>query len=111
MTRATTPAQRAASKIDLGVQRLAARYPYHAAVLERFRVTPEPGVGTMGVTVEGEDLLLLYDLEFVLGLPADELGGVLLHEVHHVALGHVLVDPKGFPDEWARTVAEEVTVN
>jgi hypothetical protein len=31
--------------------------------------------------------------------------------VHHVVLGHVTADPADFPDEWARAVAEEVTVN
>jgi hypothetical protein len=47
----------------------------------------------------------------VLSTPARELGGVLLHEVHHVVLGHLTADPEAFADRWARTVAEEVTVN
>jgi len=111
MSNTQTPAKRAGNKIDLGIQKLAARYPFHVAVLERLRLTPEPRVGTMGVTVVGEDVLLLYDPGFVLGLPIDELGGVLLHEVHHVVLGHVLTDPRDYPDQWARTVAEEITVN
>jgi predicted metal-dependent peptidase len=111
MTRAPTSAQRAHGKIQSGLQRLAARYPFHVAVLERLRLTPEPRVGTMGVTLAGDDVLLLYNDDFVLGLPADELCGVLLHEVHHVVFGHVLADPRDFPDKWARTVAEEVTVN
>ena len=37
--------------------------------------------------------------------------GVLLHEVHHVVFGHVFADPVDYPDRWARTIAEEVTVN
>jgi hypothetical protein len=65
----------------------------------------------MGVTVLGNDLILYFNPAFVLGISADELGGVLLHEVHHVVLGHVQADPADFPDDWARTVAEEVTVN
>jgi predicted metal-dependent peptidase len=44
-------------------------------------------------------------------ITADELCGVLLHEVHHVVFGHVLADPADYPDEWARTMAEEITVN
>jgi len=111
MTRVPTPARQADGKIQRGVQRLATRYPFHVAVLERFRLTPEPRVGTMGVTVRGHDVLLFYNPEFVLGLPADELCGVLLHEVNHVIFGHVLTDPRDFPDEWARTVAEEITAN
>ena len=87
------------------------KYPFHAAILERFRIVARPEVGTMGVTVSGKDVLLLHNPDFVLNTPADELIGVLLHEVHHVLFGHVLADPADYPDEWARTVAEEVTVN
>jgi hypothetical protein len=66
----------------------------------------------MGVTTGGNgSVLLLFNPDFVLSLPAAELGGVLLHEVHHVVLDHLLADPADYPDRWARTVAEEVTVN
>jgi predicted metal-dependent peptidase len=65
----------------------------------------------MGVTMDGEDLVLLQNPAFVLGTPDDELIGVLLHEVHHVVLGHLVADSADYPDTWARTVAEEVTVN
>lgn len=104
-------AQRAAGKIKATVPRLAGRYPFHARVLEQFKLTCMPGVGTMGVTVRSGELLLLYAPRFVLKTPARQLGGVLLHEVHHVVLNHLTADPADFPDQWARTVAEEVTVN
>lgn len=97
--------------LKLAVKRLAHKYPFHVAVLERFTMVPRPAVGTMAVAISGDDVLLLFNPEFVLGTLADELAGVLLHEVHHVVLRHVLADPADYPDQWARTVAEEVTAN
>jgi predicted metal-dependent peptidase len=111
MTSPYTPAHLAAGAIKRGILRLAGRYPFHARVLERFRPVASPPVGTMGVTASGEGVKLLYNPDFVLGLPADQLGGVLLHEVHHVAFGHLTLDPKRYPDRRALTVALEVTVN
>jgi predicted metal-dependent peptidase len=105
-----TLAEQAAGKIRLGLTRLASRYPFHARVLEQLEIQARPGVGTMAVTVSGQVIVLL-NTEFVLTRPADELVGVLLHEVHHIILGHLTADPKDFADLWARTVAEEVTVN
>jgi predicted metal-dependent peptidase len=104
-------AQQAAGKIKLAMARMANRYPFHARVLEQFVLQTRPAVGTMGVTVAGDKVLLLFNPEFVLETPTDELGGVLLHEIHHVVLGHVTADPLEFSDRWARIVAEEVTVN
>ena len=94
-----------------GIARLADAYPFHAGVLEQFRLVPDPSVGTMGVGLVGDRLVLLYSPPFVLALPPDQLGGVLLHEVLHVVYGHVTADPADFPDRVARTIAEEVTVN
>lgn len=107
-----TPARLAEGAIRTGIVRLAGLYPFHAAVLRQFRLTLSPAVGTMGVTTAGDGaVLLLFNPDFVLSLPAAELGGVLLHEIHHVVLDHLLADPAEYPDRWARTVAEEVTVN
>ena len=104
-------ARQADGRIRGAIQRVAGKYPFHAKVLERFIVRPRPSVSTMGVTVSGDDVLLLHNPAFVLSIRLDELVGVLLHEVHHVVFGHVLADPADFPDSWARVVAEEVTVN
>jgi len=111
MVDAYLAAQQAAGKIRLTIERLVGKYVFHARVVERFKVIARPEVGTMAVTVPGDDILLLHNPAFVLDTPADQLGGVLLHEVHHVVLGHVLAEPADFADDWARTVAEEVTVN
>jgi predicted metal-dependent peptidase len=111
MVESYTPVQRAEGKIRLGIVRLASSYPFHAAVLERFRLLARPEVATMGVTVSGLSIPLYYNPEFVLAITVAELVGVLLHEVHHIVFGHILADPADYPDAWARTVAEEVSVN
>jgi predicted metal-dependent peptidase len=106
-----SPDRVAAGAVRVASARLADGYPFHARVLEKFRVVPSPAVGTMGVTATVGGVLLAYNPGFVLGLTADELGGVLLHEVHHVVLGHLGLDPADFPDAWAFVVACEVSVN
>jgi predicted metal-dependent peptidase len=111
MTEVNTPQLRAEGKIRLGIARVAGGYAFHAAVLERLRVQARPEVGTMGVTVSVDLVVLYYNAGFVLDIALRELVAVLLHEVHHVVFGHVLADPADFPDGWARIVAEEVTVN
>jgi predicted metal-dependent peptidase len=98
-------------KIRTATQRLLRHYRFHAKVLERFVVESQPDVPTMAVTIRDRKLRLLFNAEFVQGLSMDELVGVLLHEVHHVLLGHLQVDLDQYPDRWARLVAEEITVN
>jgi hypothetical protein len=46
-----------------------------------------------------------------MSIKLDELVGVLVHEIHHVLLGHILTDPRAYPDRWALVMAQEVTVN
>ena len=104
-------AQRAAGKINIAIQRLADRYPFHCKVLEQFKIHERPSVGTIAVMVGDNNLSLVYNSAFVLGTPMAELVGVLLHEVHHVVFGHVCADPADYADRWARVVAEEVTAN
>lgn len=103
--------QQAIGRVQIAVQRLAGAYPFHASVLERLVIRSRPEVETAGVTVSGDDVLLLINPPFILALPMDQLVGVLLHEVHHVVFRHVLADPADYPDRWACTVAQEVTVN
>jgi hypothetical protein len=111
MVEADIAAARAEGKIRLGIDRLAGRYPFHAAVLGRFHLRVRREVATVGVTGDGDAIPLGFNPEFVLAISVDELVGVLLHEVHHVVLGHVLDDPADFPDAWARTVAQELSAN
>src|SRR4051812_32494048 len=97
--------RQAEGKIQIGLNRLAEDYPFHTKVLEQFKLVCRPEVGTMGVSVCGDNVLLYYNPAFVLDTRAPELGGVLLHEVHHVVLGHVLAKPTTYADRWARVVA------
>jgi hypothetical protein len=71
-------------KIRLAICRLAEAFPFHAAILERVTLTVRPEVGTMAVTVSGRDVLIYHNPMFVLAVTADERGGVLVHEAHHV---------------------------
>jgi predicted metal-dependent peptidase len=106
-----TPDRIADGRVRLAGTRLAGSFPFHARVLEKFRLVASPAVETMGVTATTGGVLLLYNPGFVLGLTADVLGGVMLHEVHHVVLGHLGFKPADFPDTWAFIVACEVSVN
>jgi len=101
----------AEGRIKVAIGRMAAKYVFHVKIIERFVLCERTSVATMGVAATGADVLLVYNIDFVLSLPADQLAGVLLHEVHHVLFGHIFRDLAQFPDEWARIVAEEVTVN
>jgi predicted metal-dependent peptidase len=106
-----TKADLALGDVKRGILRLTDKYPLHAALLERMRPCASPTVGTMGVSASGEGVRLAFDPEFVLGLPSEQLGGVLLHEVHHTLFKHLTIDRSAYPDEWALTVALELSVN
>lgn len=108
---AYSSAQLAEGRIRQATARLLAKFPFYAYVLEQFKMIASPSVGTMGVTATREKVILLFNPEFVLRLPASQLGGVLLHEVLHVVLGHLTLDPANYPDQWALTVASEISVN
>lgn len=70
-----------------------AAHPYYAAVLARMQAVHDPGVPVMGVSAHGRGVWLHVNTDFFLK-PGNQkyIHGVLLHEVHHVVLGH-LGDP------------------
>ena len=104
-------AKDASGLLKIAVHRMAKSYPFHANLLlpERFVCVPE--VGTMGVTIRDTRLQFWYAPEFVCRCEFDELIGLLHHEINHVLFGHLLVQPDDFPNQSARIIAEEVTVN
>jgi len=106
-----TEAQRAAGKIGIAIQRIADKYVFHCRVLEQFKIQERPSVCTLAAMVAGDDILLLYNANFVLDTPMAQLPSLLLHEVHHVVFGHICAKSVDYPDRWARVVAEEVTAN
>jgi predicted metal-dependent peptidase len=101
----------AEGKVRIAMERLVHRYPFHAALLGRMRVTADPAVDKMAVAAAGRELVLSYEPAFVCEITLPELGGVLLHEVNHVILGHLFLSPENYPDAWALATATELTAN
>lgn len=76
-----------------------ARYPYYAYVLASVLPVADPSVPAMGVSLHGElgrggRYYLHVNIEQLQREPRF-LRGILLHEVHHIVLGH-LAHPKFF---------------
>jgi len=67
-------------------------YPYYAAILARLTPVADPSVRRMAVSLHGGRFFLHVNVESFLAEP-QYLRGVLLHEVHHVVLGH-LTNPR-----------------
>jgi len=65
-----------------------ARYPYYAAVLARLIPVADPSVARMAVSFDGGRFYLHVNVDAFLAEP-QYLRGILLHEVHHVVLGHL----------------------
>ncbi len=68
------------------------KYPYYAAILARMRPVADPSVGRMAVSLHDAHFYLHVNVESFAREP-QFVKGVLLHEVHHVVLGH-LTHPK-----------------
>ena len=94
-----------------GFPLLLEKYPYYAHVLARLQPLHDPSIGTIGVSANGTRFYLHIDLDFV-AEHHDKLLGLMLHEVHHIVLGH-LTHPKfrdvAHPD--LMEVAMEVSAN
>jgi predicted metal-dependent peptidase len=103
--------QRAAGMLAIAERRVLQTYPFHARFIARWQRRATTLVPTMGVTVRDGNILLFYNPGFVTQCTFDELAGVLHHEVNHLLLGHVFLDPDQFADQQALTIAEEVTAN
>lgn len=68
-------------------------YPYYAAVLARMQAVEDPSVPVMAVSAHGKHVWLHVNTAYFMQPGyAKYTHGVLLHEVHHVVLGH-LSDP------------------
>jgi predicted metal-dependent peptidase len=105
-------ARRAAVKLGIAMDRLNRHYPFHTALLGRMKLVARPSITTMAVTVDGDTICLLYNPSFVLDECSHaQLEGVLHHEVNHVLFGHLTMKRADYPDTWALTVAQEITVN
>ena len=67
-------------------------YPYYAAILAKMTPVADPSVARMAVSLHEGHFYLHVNVESFMAEP-HFLRGVLLHEVHHVVLGH-LTHPK-----------------
>lgn len=104
-------ADRAIVGVRSATNRLASAYPFHAGLLSRFILVANRLLRTASVTARMEGVYLIVNPEFWGALSEDEQLGVLHHETNHVLFGHVFEDRSKFPDQRARIIAEEVTVN
>jgi predicted metal-dependent peptidase len=69
-----------------------ARYPYYAAIVGKMQPVADPSIKRMAVSLYDGRFFLHVNVESFVAEP-QYLRGVLLHEVHHIALGH-LAHPK-----------------
>lgn len=67
-------------------------YPYYAAILAKLTPVADPSVKRMAVSLHDGRFYLHVNVDSFLAEP-HYLRGILLHEVHHVVLGH-LTHPK-----------------
>lgn len=68
------------------------RYPYYAAILTRLTPVDDPSVPFAAVSWADERIFLHVNVGYLQRNP-QHLRGLLLHEVHHVVLGH-LTEPR-----------------
>ncbi len=87
------------------------QYPYYAAVLARLTPVSDPSVDSMAVSYHDGRFYLHVNVEYFVRGP-QWVRGILLHEVHHVVLGH-LTHPKFFGAEHPplMELAVEVSAN
>lgn len=64
------------------------KYPFYAAILGRMDPVADPSVKRMAVSLHGGRFYLHVNIDSFVAEP-QYLLGVLLHEVHHVVLGHL----------------------
>lgn len=92
------------------------RYPYYAHVISALHPVLDPSVPAMGVSLGGG---AGYGSRYYLHINVEQLQrqpqflrGILLHEIHHVVLGH-LSHPKFFVSEQRDLmhIAQETTAN
>jgi predicted metal-dependent peptidase len=88
-----------------------ARYPYYAAILARLHPVEDPSVEAMGLSLHHGRLYLHVNAEALAREPRFTRG-ILLHEVHHLVLGH-LTDPayRALEREELGQIAMETSAN
>lgn len=104
-------ADKALGMLLIAQQRMARDYPFHARFIAAWYLQETHVVRTIGVTVKGGTIVLLFNPAFVVHCSLTQLVGVLHHETLHLLFEHLWMSPLRFPDSRALTVAQEVTAN
>ena len=84
------------------------RAPYLSAVIVGLAPQDAPGLGTVGVTENG---VLLIDPDFVVKLSAQEMAGLVVHEVMHVVLRHAARGRVAGRDPRIANMADDLAIN
>jgi predicted metal-dependent peptidase len=103
--------QQARGLLEIGQKRMVNTYPFHASFISRWEIYPSSLVETIGITLRGASILLLFNSKFIVKCSLAEIIGLLHHEVNHLLFEHLLIDPEKFENKEALIIAEEVTVN
>ncbi len=91
--------------ISASLLRLRMKSPFFATLALFARFIPTETMPT--AATDGKDIF--YNPEFLQSLPAPQQDGLLLHEVLHAALLHVL--RRGVRDAWKWNIAADIVVN
>jgi predicted metal-dependent peptidase len=90
------PDSRAGRRVTLARGQLVLNEPFFGTLLLQLRLVEDPHCETMWV----DGVHLGYNPDFVMSLTDDELKGLLVHEVGHVALKHPWRRDGRDPDDW-----------
>ena len=102
MNTTTTPNQKA---ISASLLRLRMKSPFFATLALFARFIPTQTIPT--AATDGKDIF--YNLDFLQSLPAPQQDGLLLHEVLHAALLHVIRRRVRDAERW--NIAADIVVN
>ena len=91
--------------ISASLLRLRMRSPFFATLALFARFIPTPRIST--AATDGKDIL--FNPDYLLSLPTPQQDGLLLHEVLHAALLHVL--RRGVRDKEVWNIAADIVVN
>lgn len=86
-------------------------YMFFTMIMQRVNRTFSDRVPTMGVRLDGTRFEMTINPEFASSLNDNELMGVLLHEILHLAYGHPFWGPSYLPHKEVANIAFDLFVN
>lgn len=98
-------------RLERGIEIVCAEHSLHAAILARARFEADEQVRVMGVTLSGGAPLFLYSRAAMRRARPRQIAAVILHELGHLLLFHVVKPIGSFEHPAARRLAEEVSAN